>query len=54
MLLVEYVVATAVALGAIGVVATCLGALWQRDAPNANADAPRLRSEGWIERRASP
>ena len=28
--LVEYMVATAVALGAIGVVATLVGALWER------------------------
>jgi hypothetical protein len=27
----EYIIALAGALGGIGVIATCLGALWQRD-----------------------
>jgi len=36
MLLAEYMVATAGALGVIGVLATCLSTLWQR-----GADAPR-------------
>jgi len=38
MLLAEYMVATAGALGAIGILATYLGALWQRDAGDATQD----------------